>query len=118
MRCKPWAAVGAVGLLLAAACGGGDQRPLRIGVVVDCVGAFRALEDQELAGAQLPLIARGATTAGKRPSDGVRGARVAGRPVEIVRACSESGEFATITQAARQLVEREHVAVVVAGGPF
>jgi branched-chain amino acid transport system substrate-binding protein len=110
--------VGAVGLLLAAACGGGDQRPLRIGVVVDCVGAFRALEDQELAGAQLPLIARGATTAGKRPSDGVRGARVAGRPVEIVRACSESGEFATITQAARQLVEREHVAVVVAGGPF
>jgi branched-chain amino acid transport system substrate-binding protein len=117
MRCKPWAALGAV-VLAAAACGGGDHRPLRIGVVVDCVGAFRALQDQELAGAQLPLIARGATRTGTRPTDGVRGARAAGRPVEIVRACSESGEFATLTQVTRQLVEREHVAAVVAGGPF
>jgi branched-chain amino acid transport system substrate-binding protein len=48
----------------------------------------------------------------------VRGARAAGRPVEIVRACSESGEFATLTQVARRLVEREHVAAVVVGGPF
>jgi branched-chain amino acid transport system substrate-binding protein len=117
MRCKAWAALGAVALA-AAACGGGGERPLRIGIVVDCVGAFRALQDQELAGAQLPLIARGAATRGTRPSDGVEGARAAGRPVEIVRACSESGEFTTLTQVIRQLVEREHVAAVVAGGPF
>jgi branched-chain amino acid transport system substrate-binding protein len=33
-----------------------------------------------------------------------------------VRGCSESGEFSTLTQVARQLVEREHVDAVVAGG--
>ena len=106
-----------VALLLAvSACGGDTQRPLRIGVVVDCVGGWRALGDGELAAAQLPLIARGARAVGENPSDGVRGARVAGRRVEIVRGCSESGEFSTLTQVARQLVEREHVDAVVAGG--
>jgi branched-chain amino acid transport system substrate-binding protein len=120
MRCERrlWAALAAAALLALSACGGSARRPLRIGVVVDCVGAFRALQDRELSGAQLPLIVRGAHTAGKSPSDGVRSVRVAGRQVEVVRGCSESGEFATITQVARQLVEREHVDVVVAGGPF
>jgi branched-chain amino acid transport system substrate-binding protein len=111
------AAVAAAAFLALSACGGGE-RPLRIGVVVDCVGAFRALQDQELSGAQLPLIVRGAHRAGKRPSDGVDRVDVSGRPVEIVRGCSESGEFTTITQVARQLVEDAHVDVVVAGGPF
>jgi ABC-type branched-subunit amino acid transport system substrate-binding protein len=111
-------AVAAAALLLIAGCGGGGQRPLRIGVIVDCVGAFHALEDQELSGAQLPLLERGARPAGKNPSDGVQAARAGGRLVEIVRGCSESGEFATITQVARQLVETAHVDVVVAGGPF
>jgi branched-chain amino acid transport system substrate-binding protein len=111
-------AVAAALVLVVAGCGGGGQRPLRIGVIVDCVGAFHALQDQELSGAQLPLMVRGARPLGKNPSDGVQGARVAGRPVEIVRGCSESGEFATITQVARQLVETAHADVVVAGGPF
>jgi branched-chain amino acid transport system substrate-binding protein len=120
MRCerRRWVALAAIALLAAPACGGKADRPLRIGVIVDCVGAFRALQDQELSGAQLPLIVRGARQAGKSPSDGVHGVRVAGRPVEIVRGCSESGEFTTLTQIARQLVEREHVDAVVAGGPF
>lgn len=113
-----WAALAVTLVLLVAACGGGGQRPLRIGVVVDCVGAFRALQDQELSGAQLPLIVRGARTAGRRPSDGVHRVDVAGRPVEIVRGCSESGAFTTVTQVARQLVEGDHVDVVVVGGPI
>ena len=111
-------AVVAAAALAAGSCDGGGERPLRIGVVVDCVGAFRALQDQELAGAPLPLIVRGARPAGRTPSDGVHPVRVAGRDVELVRGCSESGEFATLTQVARRLVEREHVDVVVAGGPF
>jgi branched-chain amino acid transport system substrate-binding protein len=116
-RAGRWAAVAAAALVVSS-CGGGGERPLRIGVVVDCVGAFRALQDRELAGAQLPLIVRGARTAGRNPSDGVHRVRVAGRDVELVRGCSESGEFAMLTQVARQLVEREHVDVIVAGGPF
>jgi branched-chain amino acid transport system substrate-binding protein len=120
MRCerRVWAALAAAALLATPACGGTSERPLRIGVIVDCVGAYRALQDQELAGAQLPLIVRGAGKAGRNPSDGVHNVGVAGRPVEVVRGCSESGEFTTLTQVARQLVEREHVDVVFAGGPF
>jgi branched-chain amino acid transport system substrate-binding protein len=115
-----WAAVAVAPALAVAvaACGGGEQRPLRIGVIVDCVGALRALQDQELSGAQLPLIERGARTAGRQPSDGVHRVDVAGRPVDIVRGCSESGASTTLTQVARQLVEGEHADVVVAGGPF
>ena len=117
MRCRCAGSAVLVALLLTvSACGGDTQPPLRIGVVIDCVGGWRALGDGELAAAQLPLIARGARAVGENPSDGVRGARVAGRRVEIVRGCSESGEFSTLTQVARQLVEREHVDAVVAGG--
>jgi branched-chain amino acid transport system substrate-binding protein len=105
-------------LAAAAGCGGSGEKPVRVGVVVDCQGAFRALRDRELSGAQLPLIARGATERGSEPSDGVTSARVAGRPVELVPACSESGAFATVTQAVRLLVERAHVAAVVVGGAF
>jgi ABC-type branched-subunit amino acid transport system substrate-binding protein len=110
-----WAALAAV-VLAAAACGSSSPRPLRIGVIVDCVGGFRAMADGELAAAQLPLIARGGRPAGKRPSDGLEGGSVAGRRVKILRGCSESGEFSTLTEAARQLVEREGADVVVAGG--
>jgi branched-chain amino acid transport system substrate-binding protein len=120
MTCKSgrWVAV-AVGLVLAlSACGGSERSPLRIGVVLDCQGPQRALQDVELSGAQLPLIARGAKKKGREPSDGLEGVRVAGTPVELVEACSESGELSTLTQVVRILVERRHVDVVVVGGSF
>jgi ABC-type branched-subunit amino acid transport system substrate-binding protein len=121
MRCKLrwWIAV-AAGLALAlSACGGSERRrPLRIGVVVDCQGAYRSLQDVELSGAQLPLIVSGAKRKGREASDGVESTTVAGTPVELVQACSESGEFSTLTQAVRLLVEREHADVVVVGGPY
>ena len=72
-RCGGWALLVAL-LLAVSACGGDTRPPLRIGVVVDCVGGWRALGDGELAAAQLPLIARGARAVGENPSDGVRGA--------------------------------------------
>jgi branched-chain amino acid transport system substrate-binding protein len=105
----------AVGL---GACDGSGERPLRIGVIVDCQGAFRALRDVELSGAQLPLMARGAERKGQEPGQGVTAARVDGRPIELVRGCSESGELAAVTQVARLLVERMNVDVVVEGGVF
>ena len=63
---------------------GGEERPLRIGVIVDCAGVYRSLEDAELSGAALPLIERGARPA--RPPRGRRAhARAGGRPaVELV----------------------------------
>jgi branched-chain amino acid transport system substrate-binding protein len=115
-RCSV-AVIAALALGLAA-CGGAGERPLRIGVIVDCQGAFRALRDVELSGAQLPLMARGAERKGREPSDGLTAARVDGRPVELVQGCSESGELAALTQVARLLVERMNVDVVVEGGVF
>jgi ABC-type branched-subunit amino acid transport system substrate-binding protein len=96
-------------------CAGDEEEPLRIGVMVDCLGVFRNLEDASLAGAQLPLLERGARPLGARPSDGISPARVGGRRVELVRGCTEGGEFTTIVEEARRLVELEEVDAVVGG---
>ncbi len=104
-----------VGALVAAAGCGGEERPFRIGVLNDCVGIFRTLDDAELSGAQLPLIERGARLLGTRPGEGMTAAHAAGRPVELVRACSETLEFTTLFQEVRRLVELEGVDAIVAG---
>ena len=115
---RRFGAVIAALVLGAGACGGSGERPLRVGVIVDCQGAYRALRDVELSGAQLPLMVRGAERKGREPADGLTAAHVAGRPVEVVQGCSESGELAALTQVARLLVERMNVDVVVEGGVF
>ncbi|HVP03389.1 MAG TPA: ABC transporter substrate-binding protein [Solirubrobacteraceae bacterium] len=101
-----------------ASCGGSGRAPFTIGVIVDCQGAFRGLHDQELAGASLPLLTRGAAPSRDPASDAPGPVTVAGRRVRLVPACAESGEFASLTQAARTLVGRERADVVVDGGPF
>ena len=106
-------------LLAASACGGGPERPLRIGVVVDCVGGLRALGDGELAAAQLPLIARGARP-GRREPDATACTADA-RPGGASRSCAAAASRASSARSprsARQLIEREHVDAVVAGGSF
>ena len=102
----------AVGLL--AGCGG-DEEPFRVGVLTDCIGFYRSLGDAELSGAQLPLIERGAQPRGPRPGDGVTSVSVAGTPVEVVRACTEFGEYSTMFEQVRRLVERESVDAVIGG---
>lgn len=95
---------------------GGNERPLRIGVVADCVGAYRELEDAELSAAVLPLIQRGARLRGRRAADGLESGLIAGRPVELVPGCIEAFEFSVLNLEVRRLVEREHVDAVVAAG--
>ncbi len=100
--------------LLAGACAD-DEPPLRIGVVVDCVGIFRSFGDAELSGAQLPLIERGASRRGRRAHAGITPVTVAGRSVELVTGCAEAGEFSAITTELRRMAELEKVDAVVAG---
>ena len=100
-------------LALTAACG--ERPPIRIGVITDCTGLYRSLEDAELSGAALPLIERGAQLRGRRASDGIGTVDVAGRRVELVRGCTESLEFSTLTSELRRLAEQEDVDVIVAG---
>ncbi len=109
------AALAAVAVALTSGCGDSEP-PLRIGVVVDCVGINRSLRDAELSGAQLPLIERGARQRGRRAADGLDPVEIAGRKVELVPGCSEVGEFSTLTTEVRRMAELEHADAVVAGG--
>ena len=104
----------AAGLMAWSGCGE-QERPLRVGIVVDCVGVGRPLRDAELSGAQLPLIERGAERNGRRARDGVGEVKVAGRPVELITGCTEGGEFSMLTREIRRLTEDEGVDAVVAG---
>jgi branched-chain amino acid transport system substrate-binding protein len=103
-------------VVLAAGCGG-HERAFRIGVLTDCVGIYRTLEDAELSGAELPLLERGGRLRGSRPEDGLTRVTVAGHPVELWHACTETGEFSTMFQEVRRLVVRDGVDAVV-GGSF
>ena len=51
------------------------------------------------------------------PSQGVTAARVAGRTVQLLPACTETLEFSTMFQEVRRLIEHEHVDAIV-GGAF
>src|SRR5512132_2119943 len=96
----------------AAGCSGGEQ-PLRIGLLTDCRGIFSGYEDEMLAGAELPLLERGARLTNGKPSGGVSDARAAGRDLELVRGCTEESEHTILVEEARRLVEAEGVDAVV-----
>lgn len=88
---------------------------VRIGVLYDCMGFFRSDADAQLSGAELPLLQRGAQRSGATPADGVTAASVVGRPVELVPGCVEGGEYTSVVEQARRLVEHDHVDVLVGG---
>jgi branched-chain amino acid transport system substrate-binding protein len=94
-------------------CAGGDEHAVRIGVLADCTGGLAAFNDLELASAELPLLVRGARLAGAKPRDGISGAKVAGRRVELVIGCAESTTYKVLIAEARRLVENEHVDVLI-----
>jgi branched-chain amino acid transport system substrate-binding protein len=102
--------------MLAAGSCGEDEHPLRIGVIVDCVGINRPFENAELSGAQLPLIERGARSDGRTARDGITDAEVAGRPIELVTGCTEVGELSVLARELRRLTEDEDVDAILAAG--
>lgn len=90
--------------------------PLRVGVVVDCVGFFRSNENLMLAGSELPFLTRGAHLRSADATDGVTDATLpGGRRARLLLDCDEGGEFSTLIAAVRRLVEQQHADVVVAG---
>ena len=102
----------AAAALLAAGCGGRD-RTVRIGVITDCEGVFASGSDAILAGAQLPLIERGAKLVGHKPSEGIRAARVGSSRIELHYGCAEITYMSQLIESVRRLVERDHVDVVL-----
>lgn len=120
MRTKPsWirglpAAVGA--LLLAQGCG--NSAAVRIGIITDCGAGgysnqFARFQPPEIAGAELPLIQRGARLTGATPSEGIEGGSVGGRPVKLEILCAQSFNPRSVLTQLRSLVETRHVAAVV-----
>jgi branched-chain amino acid transport system substrate-binding protein len=101
-------------LLTVAVAGCSDSgQPVRIGLLTDCRGIFSGYEDEMLAGAELPLLRRGAHLTNGRPSGGVSEARVSGRDLELVRGCTEESEHTVLVEEVRRLVEVEGVDAVV-----
>ena len=64
------------------------------------------------------MLQHGGRLAGKGPAGGVRGAHVAGRRIEIVEGCSETGVYGRLITETRRLVEIDHVDAVVGGFGF
>jgi branched-chain amino acid transport system substrate-binding protein len=98
--------------LLAGGCGDEDDS-FRVGVLNECSGLFEAAREPILAATQLPFLARGAQPRGDRPSDGIEGAEIGGRTVEIVEGCVEVTQLTRQILETRRLVEEEGVDVVI-----
>src|SRR5664279_706324 len=77
--------------------------------------ASTPVRDAVLAGAEIPLLERGAALKGPLPSDGVTPTTIAGRPVELVAGCTEGGEYSTLIEQTRVLIEDHQVDVVIGG---
>lgn len=100
-------------VVLVAGCGGGATDPIRIGVLFDCEQQFATASDEFMAGAELPLLLRGARLRGTLPSKGIEGASVAGRKVDLVTECTREFSRASTAAAVRLLVEKDGANVVV-----
>ncbi len=103
----------AVLAVLGAGCGDRSARVVRIGVLADCESGFSAIYEDAIAGAELPLLTRGARLRGAMPSAGVMDATVAGTRVVLMLGCTRDFSRATTLAAMRLLVEQRHAHIVV-----
>jgi branched-chain amino acid transport system substrate-binding protein len=92
---------------------GDEPEPVRVGVLVECTGLLASSGEPALAAAELPFLERGGALQGSGPEDGIAGASVAGRPVEIVRGCTEFSQLSLLIAETRRLIEAEGVEVVI-----
>ena len=107
--------------------GGGDEGgdtaaqeeggTIKVGFLSDCEGAFGSFFEPTISGAHLALIRyAGGTAAGEAPSDGIEGAQIAGKDVEIVGyGCADDTADKAIEET-RRLMEQEDADVMI--GPL
>src|SRR6202048_5376792 len=99
-------------LALAATPGNSSNTPttntaIKIGILSDCQGDFGSFYNDDLGGALAVLAAQyGGKATGAKPSDGMTGAKIAGKDVQIVGfGCSDSTASKAIEET-RRLVEQ------------
>ena len=101
--------------------GGGEEaavsdEPIRVGFLSTCEGAFGAFYEATAGGFNVPLINRGAEAVSDTPTDGIEGAEIAGREVEVVGyGCSDETPDVAVDEA-RRLIEQEDADVLI--GPL
>ena len=85
---------------------------VNVGILTACEGGFGFVSDPSLAGAELPLLDRGARLAGPKPADGVTNATVAGKEVRLFTGCGDDSAEKALSEV-RRLVEQVGVDVVI-----
>jgi branched-chain amino acid transport system substrate-binding protein len=97
--------------------GGGGGGTVKVGFLSDCEGTFGSFFEPTAAGFNQALIdAAGAKPSGEKPSDGLTGATVAGKDIEIVGyGCADETADKAIEET-RRLVEQEGADILV--GPL
>ena len=101
--------------------GGGETSDkggtIKLAILSNCEGAFGAFYEPDIAGAQVPLINRGAKVENpKKPSDGITGAEIAGKKVEIVGYGCSDGTADKAIEETRRLMEQEKADILI--GPL
>jgi branched-chain amino acid transport system substrate-binding protein len=102
--------------------GGGGQTSdkggtIKVAILSDCEGAFGAFYEPDIAGAQVPLINRGAKPKDpKKPSAGITGAEIAGKKIEIVGYGCSDGTADKAIEETRRLMEQEGADILI--GPL
>ena len=101
--------------------GGGESASqggtIKLAVLSNCEGAFGAFFEPDIAGAQVPFINRGAKAKNpKKPSDGITGAEIAGKKIEIVGYGCSDGTADKAIEETRRLMEQEGADILI--GPL
>jgi branched-chain amino acid transport system substrate-binding protein len=95
--------------------GGGGT--IKLAILSNCEGAFGAFYEPDIAGAQVPFINRGAKAENpKKPSDGITGAEIAGKKIEIVGYGCSDGTADKAIDETRRLMEQEGADILI--GPL
>ena len=90
--------------------------PIKIGILTTCGGPFALFENESFSGAKYALVKwAGGKAAGKSPQSTVRGASVAGHPIQISFGCSDATPDKAVAEA-RRLVENVKVDILL--GPL
>src|SRR5712692_4643802 len=104
-------AVAVLSLFALAGCNGNapatTSSAIKIGILSDCLGDFGSFYNDDLGGALAVLAAHyGGKASGSKPSDGMTGAKIAGKDINIVGfGCSDSTANKAIEET-RRLVEQ------------
>jgi branched-chain amino acid transport system substrate-binding protein len=90
---------------------------IKVAILSDCEGPFGVFFEPDIAGALVPLINRGAKAVNpKKPSDGITGAEIAGKKIEIVGyGCSDDTADKAVEET-RRLMEQEDADILI--GPL